>query len=191
MPHRPYLPVNLTEDTEFPEAWGKDLRHELRMIEERYHRHFPEIDYYQMKKAATPTIPPAISGEPANTQFDPLWAESVDPNMATWQQPHLSGTLKAADVDVFFDPVPIHARLQRENLELELKKYGFDQVRDLLVFVPLTFFDSNNIAVSAGDKFVWDDDEYRVLQFDRTGFWKNTNLRIYMAINAEHLRAGG
>lgn len=317
-----YLPWPLTEDTVFPEAWGKDVRTQIRMIEETYRRHRPKIDYYQIKKATTPAIltprctlensvigfagnvalvltqsgaaiqvsgmnsgdalrkatgsvafvpvqdetpvwvaqpkvgdtvaisdgttaftfefrdtaPPTgtnvlvligtdaavtmqnfiaavnaqafsvratdaapasqpissdvLSGEPGNSKFDILWGESVDATQQTWKQPHLSGTVKAADVEEFFDPIEVHARVQRILQEKELKKVGFDEVRQLDVFVPLSILDGLNIVINAGDKFMWDAEWYTAKQFELVGYWKNTNVRLFGKITAEHLRTG-
>jgi len=188
----PYLPPQSTEDTNFPEAFGKDLRTQIRMIDEQYKRMFPLIDYYQIRKAVTPAANAnQIVGEATNTKFDPMWGESVDPTMANWTQPHLSNpVLQTQAVEVFDPPIQINARCQRDGLEKELKKYGFDQVRDLIVFIPLSLLDANGITCNAGDKFRWDDHEYTVKQVERVGYWKNTNVRLYILLNCDHLRPG-
>ena len=188
-----YLPPTPTDPTVWPEPYGKDIALAIRMIDEKWQRHFPLLPYYGLKKATTPmTDPDHPTGEPGNTQFDPVWGESVPVSMAAtgWVQPHADGTPDAVDPELFRDPVQLNFRVQRSEPELELKKYGFDQMRDLLLFIPLSILDAAGIKIQQGDYATWDGDEYAFLQFDRVGYWKNTNVRLYMAINCEHRRHG-
>ena len=46
----PYLPRPYTHDTEFPEAFDRDLRTQIGMIEEQAKRFFPKIPYYCISK---------------------------------------------------------------------------------------------------------------------------------------------
>jgi hypothetical protein len=188
-----YLPPDPLISATWPKAYGKDIVNVLRQIESKWLRHFPELDYYGLKKATTPmTDPDQPTGEPGNTQFDPVWGESVPESMAVtgWKQPHGDGVADAADTELFRDPVKLNFRVQREAHELELKKYGFDKIRDLLLFIPLTLLDKAGVTMQQGDYVSWDGDEYTFLQIDRVGYWKNTNVRLYMAINCEHRRHG-
>ena len=197
----PYLPVDPLNQTTFPKPWGKDLSVAISLIEERYRRHYTNIQWHSLKiditevsgaETTSEDLDVAV-GSAGTTKIDPLYGEAIDPDdSGNWQQPHLSGDTAAAavDVDLFDDPVELFMRVQRETIDLDLKLYGFDRVRDLLCYVPLSFFDKFGLTVHAGDYFVWDGDPYDVLQFDRVGYWKNTNLRLYMLINAEHRRHG-
>lgn len=129
-----------------------------------------------------------------NTQFDMLWGESI-PEVTQdegWVQPHDNPSVPAVNkqIDKHKGPYYIHARVQREPKEKELKKIGFDKVRDLLIYIPLVFFDEYGIRVEAGDYFIWDDTRWEVKDQNRVGYWKNTNVRLFMAINAEHMRSG-
>jgi hypothetical protein len=133
-------------------------------------------------------------GVAPNTVFDPLWGEAVDdevlPGDGTYVQPHLSGTADAT-VDVrLADPVMIHAQVRREAKERELKRLGFDEIRDLLLVFPTTLLDIAGITVQQGDQFTWSNHKYQVLQWRDTGFWKNTDLRLYIVCNCEHLKVG-
>lgn len=191
-----YLPISsgFVQETNFPEAFGKDLRCQADQIEEMYKRFYTKITYYNLKKATDPSADANDpTGEAGNTKFDPLWGESVPATMEAtgWEQPHGSvGVHDPNNPEIYEEPFDVHAKIQREALDLELKKYGFDRVRDLLVTIPLSFFDAHDITVRNGDYFLWDDDEYVVLQHDCKGYWQNTNICLYMVINAEHRRAG-
>ena len=193
----PYLPQDYLHDTAFPRAWGKDLHTQMRMVEERWRRFFPRIEYYQIKVATTQVARLGdISGEPGTTRYDTLYGESVDPSMATWDQPHLSAEvapqapLAATDVDQFEDPVTLHARVQRLSKEYEHKLHGTDEVRDLLLVVPQSSLDRLAVIVSPGDKFIWDGDWYLVMPTKDDAYWKNSNNRLFRFIAAEHLRIG-
>lgn len=130
------------------------------------------------------------------TQFDLLWGEAIDERMQDvdegWQQPHGNDDFEAvrSEVEKFKGPYYPHAQVKRSPKEQELKKLGFDEVRDLLVYIPLSMLDRDGIVVEQGDWFVWDDTRYRVLQFTKTGWVRNTNVRLFMALNCETQREG-
>ncbi len=193
----PYLPPPIVDEgggNQFPKALGKDLQMQIRMIAEQYRRYPARLQYYSMKKAITPEVTPDQPvGEVGTTQFDPVWREQVPTTMEPtgWEQPHLSGVHDATQRGEYEEPVWLHMRVQREANDLQLKRWGFDRLRDLTVFVPLSFFDEYGITVTTGDWLTWDDDEYNVLQYTRDGYWKNTNIRLYMVMNCEHRRQGG
>jgi len=94
------------------------------------------------------------------------------------------------DVQVFAPSVLIHGRVQREVRDRELKKLGFDKMRDLLVFFTHGHLDALGITVYPGDEFVWDGDRYVVKQHKSGGYWKNTNLRLYRVLMCENVRPG-
>ena len=74
--------------------------------------------------------------------------------------------------------------------DYDLKKYGFDEMRDLLLHVPASLLDRVGITAVAGDKFIWNGEEYLTLQVKEAGYWKNTNIRLWVTITAEHKRRG-
>lgn len=193
----PYLPVDYTMGTTFPAEYGKDVLQQISVIEEKWKRFYPVINYYCLSKRVTVIQDGNVDnpvGESGTTAFDPLWGEDVDPVMFTegWKQPHLdeTDTAAAANTRFYMDPVPVHAQVRREAHDIELKKLGFDRVRDLLVTIPVSLLDKAGIRVEPGDRFIWDNDVYEVQQRERTGFWKNTSLRIYIVLNCEHARLG-
>lgn len=188
-----YLPPSPTDATSWPEAYGKDIAVQVRLIAEKWQRMFPLLDYYRIKKATTPATDPDMpTGESGETQFDPVWGEAVPESMATtgWQQPHGDATADAANPELFESPLKMNFRVQRITKETDIKKYGFDQIRDLLLFIPLSILDEKGVTVQSGDYVVWDGDDYLVLQRDRVGYFHNTNVRLYMAFNCEHAREG-
>lgn len=129
-----------------------------------------------------------------NTQFDMLWGESVEQAVqdSGWEQPHgdddLNATRKA--VDQFRGPYQLHGQVRKEPSEKELKKIGFDKDRELMVYIPLSMYDAYGISANPGDYFIWDDTRYVVKQIDRTGWWKSTNVRLYMALACDKLHEG-
>lgn len=198
-----YIPANFTLPTGFPQAFSKDALTQIRMIEEKWRRFYPEISYYCMNVATT-NVPLAtdgasgeidtesVSGTAGGTVFDPIWGEAVDNAALTggWKQPHLSGDRAAVNPEKFMDPVRVNAQVRREAQSKELKKLGFDEVRDLLVTIPASMLDALGIVVRQGDRFVWDNELFEVLQYTQTGYWKNTNLRFYLVLNCKHYHPG-
>lgn len=203
----PYLPAKYTQQTTFPEAFGRDVQTQIRLIEERWKRFFTEIDYYPRIQTtgiadATPdTRNPEIASpiapvDPAGGGFDRLWGESVDRTMADvtqWDQPHLSGTLDATtEMEGYQSPVKFHAQIKREvDKKRALELYGFDNVRDIIAIIPASFFDACGFRVKEGDKFIWDGQEYDVIQdAGNRNWWKNSNIRFFRILNCESKRLG-
>lgn len=192
----PYLPEIGALQTVFPRTSTADFGMQLRVIAEQYEQMYPRIQYECLRKETTPVgmlpsgdIP--ASGAAGATKFDPIWGESVDQTLTTWQQPHASGgTIQATDVEVYLPPVTVNARIQRISKETQLKKYGFDKVRDLTLFIPLVLLDRVDVTVKHGDRFVWNQFTYMVREHNKVGYWKNTDVAMYMALNCEQWRAG-
>lgn len=189
----PYLPVEPTMETTFPQEYGEDVLQGIQIIEEKWERFFPNVSYFCLKKKTVGVADiDTVSGEAGESAFDPLWGEAVDPVLLAqeWEQPHLNANAEAANTTVFEDPVKIRAQVRREARDDELKKLGFDRFRDLILTIPLSLLDKAGVTVQQGDRFIWDNELFQVEQQNRTGFWKNTNLRIYMVLNCEHARMG-
>jgi hypothetical protein len=205
----PYVPTKFLHETTFPKAFGRDLQMQIRLIEERWRRFYLLLDYYPLLQmtgiASTPDartagIPAPIAPvDPAGGGFDPLWGESVDRDMADagqWDQPHLSGGALDATTEAegFAAPVQLHFQVQGVATPGDKKRlqeaYGFDDVRDVVLVTPATFFDAIGLRAKEGDKFVFDGEEYVVIEDRGAGRWKNTNIRLYRALNAEHKRLG-
>lgn len=193
----PYLPAIYTHEVELPGAYDKDLLLQVRVIIEKYRRYYPKIEYFTFKGDVTvsPSLPsdvPTVVGEAGGTAFDPLWGESVPADQLTdgvWQQPN-DGSGAAANPELFNPVVIVNCRIQRDAKEKELKKYGFDQIRDLLLFIPTARLDQLGITARAGDEFVWDGYRYQFEQVEATGYWKNTNLPLYLVANCEQKKVG-
>jgi len=180
--------------TEFPKTWSKDVRMQARIVEEQWRRVFPLIPYYSLKKAVTPRADiedfDELVGEDSTTKFDTLWREGVPTTSGTWKQPHLSGDLNATERHLFEESISMHMKLIMEGTEHELKRFGFDKVKDIVAQVPMIFFDRFNRKPQEGDKFFWDGDMFVVLQTKRHMYWKNTNIRMYYVLNCERKRRG-
>jgi len=199
----PYLPSAYTQETRLPQAFDVDIRTKIQLIEEQARQFFTEVAYYSIRNLVgiasvdTVTAAPAPVGESGGTGFDPVYGEIVDPDMVddgAWTQPHLN-TDPDIDADteateVYDGPFMLRGRVQREGRDYDLKRYGFDEMRDLMVHFPVSILDACGLTLYPGDKFVWDGDEYLVLQDKATGYWKNTNIRLWRTVMAEHKRRG-
>jgi hypothetical protein len=189
-----YLPPTTVDHTEFPKAQAEDFWLAVRLAEENWSRHFPFLQYHALNQAPTPdTAGDYVVGAAGTTNVDLIYGETVDEAMAAaWTQPHNDDAVSAAvsDVEVFADAVLLPIRAAREAQEKELKRWGFDEVRDLLATIPLSLLDKHAITVQQGDKVVWDADEYTVLQYTRDGYWGSSNARLFMVCNLEHRREG-
>ena len=196
----PYLPEDYLHDTLFPEAFDEDVRTQIRLIDEQAARFFPAITYYCALRTVGIAVTDTVTGGPApvgatgQNTFDPLWGEIVDPTLAgqPWEQPHLHPTLQAGteEIERYGAPVQVRARIQREVKDYELKRYGFDEMRDILVHIPVATLDRLGLTVFPGDKFVWDGDEFTVKQDRGSGWWKNSNIRLWRTLMGEHKKRG-
>ncbi len=187
----PYINASLTTDTAFPEGGGSDLATSIELIEEAWEVHYPLVTYYPIDKRTTPVADVnTLSGEAGASKFDPLYGESADPTQTVWKQPHgTAGVVKAAVVEVWTDPVEVRARVQRVTDETDLKKVGFDSndkwIGGLVLTIPSSMLDTLGVTCQAGDKFYWDNDEYVVKKPVQTGYWHNTNVRLYVSLGCE------
>jgi hypothetical protein len=193
----PYLPQLNPEQTAFPKAQQRDLATQVRMIAELYRRQYPATDYYALKFDPTPTsvasgtqdrVPSGVAG---GTTFDPVWGENLPAGSTEWKQGHgTNGVIPTTDQKVWYPAQKVHSRRQRIDKEVDLKPYGFNKVRKLLIHIPLSMLDDRQITVKHGDKFIWNGVMYSVDEFNKTGYWKNTDITLYMTINAEQLPMG-
>lgn len=194
---RPF-PEDVSSEAEFPRTLDKDLAIAVRMIEERFRRHYPATAFYPLRKSVTSvgqdtTLP---VGAAPNTVFDALYSESVDPAAFTpngkepFAQPHTTDNVDAARGHEYDDPLFLHARVQRENVERELKRLGFEQIRGILVKLPTSACATAGWDPQPGDRLIYDNTLYEVQQRARTGYWKNSNVRLYIELSAQQARLG-
>lgn len=187
----PYLPPGLINQSEFPASWGKDLLMAVRMIEEEYKRFGTLINYHPILKATTPaTDINSPVGTPPATRFDPLYGEAVDASMTTVVQPHLSGTYQAANPILYGTPSPVRAKIFRSELDIKLKRYGFDKTRELVVTFPTSILDRNGITLVEGDYLEWDGHNYEVKEVGRDEYWHNSNVQLYITCACNAWRMG-
>ena len=193
----PYLPAFTSETTVFPLEQAKDFELQVRLANELYRRKFPQLEYHSLNKATTVATVVANGdrapvGETGTTKFDPVWGESVNAPNGKWEQPHgTAGVVAATAVELFAEPQHIHFRVQRINKEVELRKYGFDKVRLLTMFTPVSLLDEAGVTIKHGDKIRWNGDYFKVEDFNLNGYWKNTDIPMYMVMNLDHYRLGG
>lgn len=191
-----YLPLLAPEATVLPREHARDISTQIRLIAEQFRRYCPATDYYTLSSQVTPVAVTADndrtpSGTPGTTLFDSVYGEMLPANATKWVQPHgTAGVTPATALEVFLPPLRIHSRRQRVSKETDLKKYGFDKQRDLLITIPLSLLDDVGVTVGHGDKFIWNQVEYRVMDFNKHGYWGNTDVSLYMVINANQYRKG-
>lgn len=195
-----YLPVDVLEYTEFPKPDSKDVYQQIRMIEDLWTRQMPKVEFYNLKKAPTKSLdaedevdPNVLSGEPGTTSYDPLWGERVSDTVAAggaWVQPHGKDDQSVTGRGKFEAPVLLPCQIERIQKERQMKKYGFDEVREVVATIPVSILDRFGVKVEPGDKFVWDGEPYMVKQERRDGYWMNSNVRLYLVMACDHWREG-
>lgn len=192
----PYLPELNPEETVFPKAQARDLSMQIRMIEELFRRQCPATPYYQLLVKPTPTSVTATGdrtpvGAAGASVSDPLYNERLPVGATEWKQAQgTAGATPATETQVFDRPVLLNFRRQKVAKEVQLKRYGFDKIRELMVFVPLSLLDTAGITVCHGDKLIWNKQSFMVKDFNTTGYWQNSDISLYMALNCDHYRLG-
>jgi hypothetical protein len=174
-----YLP-SASPTTRLPRETGSDLAFQIRRIEEKWRRFHPRLVYYPISLAE---IGEVSAGLPAGsaTNYDPLTLELVSAPA--------SGAAPA-NRKKFLSPAVIHIALSREARDDELKLYGFDKVRDVIARIPLSLLDAAGVRARPGDEFVWGEERFEVVDANKVGYWKNTTVRLFMALNCQTARAG-
>jgi hypothetical protein len=199
----PYIPPTVLEDTTFPIGMGADLATQILLILEKWSRFYPIVDYYMVNKAVVPidhtapvvTSPDGknlITGEAGTTTFDTLYRENVPtPQLATgWQQPQSATGQHAGDEEKWKIAHPVHARFKYEATQTELKRYGFDKLKDVLIVIPTRALDLEGMVCKEGDKVIHGGRTYLVVGANVSGYWKNTNIPLFMGLNCEDKRVG-
>jgi hypothetical protein len=185
----PYLPPLKVDGTQFPQALGPDVITAIKMIEERWRRSYPLLPYTMIDSRNTAVSSPSeLTGEAGASKFDPMWGETVPATDTKWQQPHTRGV--AAEPTIYHPAVGIHGRIQRTLREDELKKFGFDRVRNLIVTFPTSLLDAAGITVRAGDRFTWNSELFEIVQQHVVGWWHATNVNLYVVTNVQSARKG-
>jgi len=191
-----YFPPEVLTGTEFPLAWGKDVQTAAKLIERKYRRHAPPLSYYSIKAQVdvpdVELVDPLLGGIEGWTMFDPIEGETV-PGTASgeWEQPHTSDSVDAAAHRVFEEAVVMHMSVKAEAKETELKTYGFEELRDLLVTIPKTILDAAGVTVTNGDELVWRKQRFEVIEWNNAGYWKsNPDVQFFIVINATHAKVG-
>lgn len=191
-----YLPPRVSEDIAIPVPLGRDYSLQIRLIEAKWNRFFPNVPYHSLVKKITPEtdpmLPGQVGGEAGATIYDPLYNEAVDPQMLTtgYQQPHLSGILKAGNPEVYAPPVMVRARVLVDVTDAELHQWGFDKNLGLILQIPVSLLDKLNITAKAGDYVDWGGDQYEVIQVGPNARFLNTSASLYVVLNCQSRRQG-
>lgn len=194
-----FLPPNVIDDAVFPTAQGKDLRTAVRMIEEKWRRFYPKFSYIAIDYDPTAAEPGEQSGTDGSTKIDGTWPDPAVPTVDdddedapgnSFVNPQAPGATAGNENIKYKAPVDIHVRVERVLKEKDLKRYGFDKVRTLVGYIPVSLLDRGGLTVTCGDRLIWDGKPYKVVQFDFDGYWQNTNIRLYAVLNLESERIG-
>ena len=189
-----YLPVKFPTADALPLPYGRDLLTQVGMIEAMYTQQYPPINYRTLLKslAHRNITTDAPVGAVNTTVFDALWGEPVDPLLTgvAWKQAHLSGYLDATANARYADSKSFPARTQVEATDVELKRWGFDRVRSLIVTIPVSFLDHHEITIAEGDLLEWNGQMYAVKDIAKVGRWFNTETFLYRVLNLDQARRG-
>ena len=149
-----------------------DLARDLEYIAEWHEQHMPIIPYYRLLTE--------------QVELDPVHQE-IEQHLKT-----------------FDEPLELVTFVSTNTTEKVLALYGIDEKRDItlissivkLMDVGLAVLSDPKIPISdpiiyvkPGDRFIYDDDWYRVLSLHQQKYHSNFNYPFYVAIPAEKLRS--
>lgn len=183
-------PSNTTE-SDMPRL-TKDFTLQRGMCEERARKLSANVLYYCVDKRLTPVTPQApMSGESGSTQFDPVWGEATaTDSYGNWIQAHRDPTVSAATVTKFLEAQSIPAQFRKEASDDELKRWGFDRIKDGVFVLTAYALDQRDIACQPGDVIEYGTLRYKVMQWVVDGLWHQTNIPMYVVLNCETERKG-
>jgi len=196
MPESRYIPLRAENPTVFPRAREKDFHLAGGRIKEVWRRMYPLVSYRRIK--LFPTAPPDIetpSGVGTDGSWvDPLYLESVPENpQKKVLQPHSEVESPHRDAEKhnqYAPPVDLHAFIRIEVNEYLLKRWGIEEMFDIIAIFNTPELDERGIMISQGDRFLWQGQEYEVHQRKPDGWWMNTDLFLHMVTSCIRSRHG-
>ena len=196
MSYRPARPP--ANPTGFGPSASKDLRFQERLIAAKWRAQFAAsaLSYRSLLKAPTDVDagaqPAAVSGGTGTTRFDPLYGESIDPDVGgSWRQAQGSGDLDAGAVEAYAPAVAIPARVNLTPTEDDLKRHGFERDVTMVADVPAAVLDDAGVAAKPGDVA-----DVGGLRYVVTGVnvlrsrWLNTFTPLFVAVGCRAKRQG-
>lgn len=90
-------------------------------------------------------------------------------------------------------PVEIPAFVKINPSKQELKKYGIDETKEVLLLLSTIVLEEQGLtdgSLRIGDKVVWDGVEYEIMTFHREEPWANTNVYFHVACTLQRFRQG-
>jgi hypothetical protein len=195
MPYQPTTPpVNPTGiDTATP---SKDFAFMNRMIKAKFEGQYAAgslATYRALKKATTFEGDDVnqLVGEDGTTKYDPLYGDSMDPDMTVWEQPHLSGVHQAGAVELYDPPVDLPVKVPTEETDREQTLRGTEVKADLTVYVPTVILDERGITVKPGDWITFRGIDYIVRSVSTSkGRWHNVGVPLYLDLGLVVKRQG-
>ena len=196
----PYIPPSAVNSSYIPKGTGRDLSKAMQYLKEKFKRFYPKIKYYMLKTNPTVEGTDNMRGDPTvtppDTVYDSFYGEAVPSEASTKGvvQPHENTTegdaIDATDLLKYKDMVEVNAEIRTEPTRKELDKWGIDEMKDLIVFFTTPLLDELNIIINIGDKFEWDGMPYQITEWYKKGYWKFTNIPLYIMAQAKRLRKG-
>jgi len=195
-----YFPFDIVDETTFPKGVGKDLNFNIRVLKEKWNRFYPLLPFHSLvldyEKVAAGIDGGISLGEGVSTSVDDLWGEDLpdfDQTVMDYSNPHSqedSPEPNAIEGKQYRDPVNTRIHILEEATEYQLKKMGRDLMNDLIATFLTPMLDDNGLVVKSGDEFTWNGERYKILDVKHRGFWKMTNLFLFVECNCEKARYG-
>lgn len=197
----PYLPNKEILGTLFTSVDMSDLETHLRLLEERWKRFFPILDWRQLDFNPVPMTSGGeayVAGVDGKTIINPVYNEAIPqgPNDnanpgVQYQSPH-GGPVDATNRKIYKPTVPIHVQVKRirpDNALTVTNKAGRSDARFILL---CSLLDRAGITVNEGDQVGYRGTRYEIREavIPEDGYWQqNTNIPLYVVCEAaiDHL----
>jgi hypothetical protein len=193
----PYIQPIVTHDARFTPQQADDLKTACDLLIEKWELFYPQFDYLMIDYVAT--VPADNGGETLvtgvrpGTVVDPLYGEAIptrDLGGGQWEttQPHgTSVAAMATDAPVrkrHLPAVPLHVHVRRNEQNPELRLEGANPSRDFTLTVPTPVLDKHGVVVKPGDRMQLGINLIEVKEARMVGYWKHTNIPLYVRMEA-------
>lgn len=192
----PYIQPSVIHDAGFTPWQSESLKTACELLIEKWEMFYPVFSYLMIAHDAAIPVDKGESmavGQPPTTVVDPLYGEAIpihDLGAGQWEaiQPHgTSAAALATDAPIrkkHKPAVPLNVHVLRNEQNPELKLEGANPSREYTITIPTPLLDKYGVVVRPGDRIVLGVNQIELKEVRMVGFWKWTNIPLYIKAEA-------
>lgn len=192
----PYIQPSVIHDAGFTPWQSESIKTACDILIEKWELMYPQFDYLMIDYEATLPVDKGetlATGVSPATIVDPLYGEAIpvrDLGGGQWEttQPHgTSAAALATDATVrkkYKPAVPLFMHVKRNEQNPELKLEGANPSRDFTLTVPTPLLDKYGVVIKPGDRMRMGVVQMEMKEVRLVGYWKWTNIPLYVRMEA-------